>query len=270
VVLIFLKIAATSLTLGSGNSGGIFAPSLFIGAVAGGAFGHYVHILFPDITATEGAYALVGMAALVGGTTHAPITAILIIFEMTSDYRIILPLMIAVVFSTLVARHIYKPSIYTIKLIKRGIFLKGGRDTAVLQASKVSEIMSQEYETIAADTPMAKILEKVEASRGTSFMVVDRGGKFVGVLSFLDLLGVLNQHTLDYLVIAKDIASTDYPKLYPDENLEQARKKMAVKDYKLLPVVNENDPSILLGVVEREQLVQYYNKKLLDTFREEY
>jgi CIC family chloride channel protein len=267
LILIFLKIVATSLTLGSGNSGGIFAPSLFIGAVTGGTFGYVIHYLLPGVTATEGAYALVGMAALVAGTTHAPITAILIIFEMTSDYRIILPLMVAVVFSTLVARHIYEPSIYTIKLIKRGIFIKGGKDTAVLKSSRVSEVMDREFETIPADMPMARILEKVEASKGTTFIVTDRRGKFIGILSFQDLLSILTQETLNYLIIAKDIATTDYAAVYPEDDLETAYKRLAVKDSKLLPVVNKEDPSIILGVLRREDLVAYYNRKLIESFK---
>ncbi|MEW5922395.1 MAG: chloride channel protein [Candidatus Zixiibacteriota bacterium] len=268
LVLIFLKILATSLTLGSGNSGGIFAPSLFIGAVAGGTFGYVAHALFPAITATEGAYALVGMAALVAGTTHAPITAILIIFEMTSDYRIILPLMVAVVFSTLVARRLFEPSIYTIKLIKRGIFLKGGKDTAVLKASNVEEIMDREFETIPAAMPLAKIVEKVEASKGTTFIVTDRLGKFVGILSFQDLLGILTQHTLDFLVIAKDIATVDNVTVSPDDDLDTALKRLNLKDSKMLPVVNRSDPSIILGVLRREDLIQFYNKKLIETFKQ--
>ena len=267
LVLIFLKIIATNLTLGSGNSGGIFAPSLFIGAVDGGTFGYFAHALFPAVTATEGAYALVGMAALVAGTTHAPITAILIIFEMTSDYRIILPLMVAVVFSTLVARRIFEPSIYTIKLIKRGIFLKGGKDTAVLKANRVEDIMDQEFEALPAAMPLAKIMEKVEASKGTTFMVVDRLGKFVGILSFQDMLGILTQHTLDYLVIAKDIATTDFVTVYPDDDLETALGRLNLKGFKMLPVVNRNDPSIILGVLRREDLIQHYNKKLIETFK---
>ncbi|UCD93663.1 MAG: chloride channel protein [Candidatus Zixiibacteriota bacterium] len=267
LMLIFLKIAATSLTLGSGNSGGIFAPSLFIGAVTGGTFGYVIHYLLPEITATEGAYALVGMAALVAGTTHAPITAILIIFEMTSDYRIILPLMVAVVFSTLVARHIYEPSIYTIKLIKRGIFIKGGKDTTVLKSYRVSEVMDREFETIPADMPMARILEKIEASRGMTFIVTDRTGKFIGILSFQDLLSILTQESLNYLIIAKDIATTDYVAVYPDDDLETASKRLAVKDSKLLPVVNKEDPSIILGVLRREDLVRYYNRKLIESFK---
>jgi CIC family chloride channel protein len=99
--LIFVKIIATSVTLGSGGSGGIFAPSLFVGAMTGGFFGWMVNMAFPGITASPAAYALVGMGAVVAGATHAPITAILIIFEMTGDYKIILPMMITCILSTI-------------------------------------------------------------------------------------------------------------------------------------------------------------------------
>lgn len=267
LILIFAKILATSLTLGSGNSGGIFAPSLFIGAVTGGTFGYLVHSLFPAITATEGAYALVGMAALVAGTTHAPITALLIIFEMTSDYRIILPLMVAVVFSTLVARRLFEPSIYTIKLIKRGIFLKGGKDAAILQAVRVSEVMNRDFATLPSDTPLAKIVEKIDASRETDFIVKDRQDRFVGTLSLQQILGIMTQHTLDYLIIAKDIAVTDNIHTYPDDDLETALKKFALTDTHFLPVVNRNDPTLILGVLRRENLIKFYNKKLIESYR---
>ncbi len=270
LVLIFLKIIATSLTLGSGNSGGIFAPSLFIGAVTGGTFGFAIHYLFPGITATPGAYALVGMAALVGGTTHAPITAILIIFEMTSDYRIILPLMVAVVFSTLVARRLFDPSIYTIKLIKKGIFLKAGKDTAILRAHRVSDVMDKNYKAIPSNMLLAKIMEKVEASKETFFPVVDREGSFLGTLNFQDFFGVLTQHTLDDLVIAQDIVYTDVVTVNPEDDLEAAQKKFAVQGASVLPVVNKNDPGIILGVLRRGDLIQYYNTKLIESLREPY
>ncbi|MCF8084688.1 MAG: chloride channel protein, partial [Deltaproteobacteria bacterium] len=111
--LIFIKIAATSITLGTGGSGGIFAPSLFIGAMAGGFFGWVVNLLFPAMTASPAAYAMVGMGAVVAGTTHAPITAILILFEMTGNYKIILPMMITCIISTVIASSLKTGSIYT-------------------------------------------------------------------------------------------------------------------------------------------------------------
>ena len=121
VVLIFAKILATSLTLGSGSSGGVFAPALFIGAVVGGAYGSIVHAAFPAVTATSGAYATVGMAVVFAAAARAPITAIVILFEMTLDYKIMLPLMLATVVGTVVAAKIEPESIYTLKLVRRGI-----------------------------------------------------------------------------------------------------------------------------------------------------
>jgi CIC family chloride channel protein len=158
VILIFMKMVATSLTLGSGSSGGIFAPSLFMGAVFGGAFGTFVYGLFPKVTAAPGAYALVGMAGMVAGTTHAPITALLIIFEMTSDYRVILPLMVTVVFSALVAGRLFEHSIYTVKLIKRGIDIRGGRDINVLRAHTVAEIMDKKSGYLPCNRALARII----------------------------------------------------------------------------------------------------------------
>jgi len=187
VVLIFLKVLATSLTLGSGNSGGIFAPSLFMGAMGGGAFGVMVNYFFPEITATPGAYALVGMAAMVAGTTHAPITAIFIIYEMTLDYRIILPLMVTVVFSTLVARHLFPHSIYTVKLFKRGIDLRGGKDINVLRSHTVAEVMSTRFETLLTSSTLAEIFNKITHSKETYFVVTDTHDHLKGIISFQDL-----------------------------------------------------------------------------------
>lgn len=268
LILVFLKIAATSLTLGSGNSGGIFAPSLFMGAMAGGAFGILANLVFPDITATPGAYALVGMAAVVGGTTHAPITAILIIFEMTNDYRIILPLMVAVAFSTLVARHLFQYSIYTIKLASRGIFLKGGKDLAVLKSIRTYEVMDRNYETIRPWTHLKDIVHKIETSRESYFMMVDDDNSLKGIISFQDLRGVLTKSGLHDLIIAEDIAHTDMVTITPNDDLETVRNKFAVQDMQLLPVVEPMSDNRIIGVLRYDDMMTIYNKRLIETLRE--
>jgi len=268
IILIFLKIAATSLTLGSGNSGGIFAPSLFMGAMAGGAFGILANIVFPNITATPGAYALVGMAAVVGGTTHAPITAILIIFEMTNDYRIILPLMVAVTFSTLVSRNLFEYSIYTIKLASRGIFLKGGKDLAVLKSIRTYEVMDRNYETIRPWTHLKDIVHKIETSRESYFMMVDDDNSLKGIISFQDLRGVLTTSGLQDLIIAEDIAHTDMVTVTPNDDLESVRNKFALQDMQLLPVVEPMSNNRIIGVVRYSDMMTIYNKRLIETFSE--
>ncbi len=267
VVLIFMKLAATSLTLGSGNSGGIFAPALFMGAVAGGAYGFLMNLLFPEVTATPGAYALVGMAGMVAATTHAPMTALLIIFEMTSDYRIILPLMVTVVFSALVAGRLFKYSIYTSKLAKRGIEISGGKDINVLKSHQVKEIMDVHFETINSSAPLAQIFRTIENSSESYFVVNDSEGHLKGVISFQDIRSILSQHSLDYLVIAQDLVKENTEVLNFDDDLEKAYKLFGLKDLSLIPVVNPYAESKVIGVVRRDELIDYYNKRLIDTLR---
>jgi CIC family chloride channel protein len=268
VVLIGMKLVATSLTLGSGNSGGIFAPSLFMGAVAGGSFGIVVHEWFPSVTATPGAYALVGMAGLVAGATHAPITAILIIFEMTNDYRIILPLMVTVVFAVLVAGRLFPHSIYTIKLFKRGIDIRGGRDINVLKSHTVAEVMDTEFETIPAATTLMDIFHVIERSRESYFIVVDRQDRMKGILSLQDIRKLLTEHSLDYLVIAQDLVQPDTLVLHKSDDLEDAYRLVGQHDFQLVPVVDSNDARKVVGVVRRDQLKDFYNRSLLECLRQ--
>jgi CIC family chloride channel protein len=264
-MLILLKIAATSFTLGSGNSGGIFAPSLFMGAVAGGLYGELVHYLFPSVTASSGAYALVGMAAVVSGTTHAPITALLIIFEMTGDYRIILPLMIVVVLSTLVARKVTSESIYTLKLARRNIKLRAGRDVNIMESIKVSEVVESDYEAIRDITPLRQIFSIMQSSKSSFFPIVDYKGHIVGTLSFQDMRTmILDKPEVDALVIAQDICHPHPPSLYPDDSLDKALQKLALRDLEFLPVVARDESQKLIGILKKSDIIRQYHRKLLD------
>lgn len=168
--LVGLKIIATSITIGSGGSGGIFAPSLFLGANLGGFVGTIVHGLAPTLTASPGAYALVGMGAVASGAMHAPITSILIIFELTNDYRIILPLMIACIVSVLTTTRLRKDSIYTLKLSRRGIDLFQGQEVNVLRSLQVSRVMKTDFEQISADTSLRKLMDLTVSSPHSNFL----------------------------------------------------------------------------------------------------
>jgi CIC family chloride channel protein len=263
-LLIFFKIVATSLTLGSGGSGGIFAPSLFIGAMLGGFFGNVVHTLFPQVAAAPGAYALVGMSAVVAGTTHATLTAMLIIFEMTGDYRIILPLMLASVLSTLLANRLSKESIYTLKLVRKGISLKGGRDVSILTSTFVREVMSRSWETISQSMPMGQLLRLVEESRFSFYPVVNSTGGLEGILSLQDVKRLITKRGLEDLVIVKDVMPGYVQTLIEDETLASALQKFGLQDVEALPVVDKENPRKLVGVLKRSDIVTFYNKKLLE------
>ena len=263
-ILVFMKIVATSLTLGSGGSGGIFAPSLFMGAMLGGFFGTIVHLAFPQVTATPGAYALVGMSAVVAGTTHAPITAMLIIFEMTGDYRIILPLMLSSVLSSLLSHRLSGESIYTMKLARKGISLKAGKDISILGSVFVREVMSHRWESISFSMPLGKLLPFVESSKESIFPVVDYKGDLEGTISFQDIRSLITKRGLDDLVIVKDVVSSNPLTLFPDETLINALQKFGLQDVEALPVVERHNPKKLVGVLKRGDVILYYNRKLIE------
>jgi CIC family chloride channel protein len=187
---------------------------------------------------------------------------------MTSDYRIILPLMVTVVFSALVAGRLFPHSIYTAKLFKRGIDIRGGKDVNVLRSHTVAEVMDPEFETLRASTTLLDIFHIVEKSRESYFIVVDRNDRMKGVLSFQDIRNLLSEHTLDYLVIAQDLVAPDTLVVEESTDLEEAFGLFQKHDFQLLPVVSANDSRKVVGVIRRTDLIDFYNKRLIERLRQ--
>ena len=213
LLLVVFKILSVSITIGSGGSGGIFAPSLFIGAMLGGAIGTVVHSIWPASTAGPGAYALVGMGAVVAAGTHAPITAILIIFELTGDYQIILPLMIGCIIATLLATRLQTASIYTLKLLRRGIDIDKGKDVNVLQSVPVRDAMRAEVVTISPDTQLVRLLSRFIEHPGSTLFVTEDDETLVGIVTADHMRPIMREAaSLETLVIAEDVMSvSDFP-----------------------------------------------------------
>jgi len=264
VALIFAKILATSFTIGSGGSGGIFAPSLFIGAMLGGAFGSLVHHLFPTLTATYGAYSLVGMGALVAGATHGPITAILILFEMTGDYKIILPLMLSCILSSVVASQIKRESIYTLKLIRRGADIRAGKEVNIMKSLLVKDAMTRDVSTVSENMHLNKLLKHTFASKYSSFPVVDNDGLLSGIVTFQDFKEVVFEEGLEDLIVVKDISIPNIITITRNQNLDEALKKIGLKNIEQLPVVDENNPRKIVGILSRRDIFSAYNKALIN------
>ena len=262
-ILIVFKILATSITIGSGGSGGIFAPSLFLGAMAGGFFGTMVHHIFPDITAAPGAYSIVGMGAVVAGTTHGPLSAILILFEMTGDYKIILPLMMACIISSLASGQLLEDSIYTLKLARRGINIKAGKEINILKSISVKNVMNPEVETIPENLTMGRLAQKISKSKYNSFPVVDGEGNLTGVLTFSDYRDAVFDENLHDLVVAKDIATSKVVTVSMDDNLYDAMERITLRDYSILPVVSSYNSSQLQGTLTRRDIISIYNQALI-------
>lgn len=258
--LIFLKPLATSFTLGSGNSGGVFAPALFTGAALGGAFGWVAEYFFPNATAGPGAFAVVGMAAVFAGAARAPFTAILIVFEMTNDYHLIVPLMAAVITSLIVSEKLHRESIYTLKLVRRGIHLQSGRDLDVMETVKVNEVMVTKPITVPVDLPVAKLADEFLQTGRHGFPVVDQDGSLFGVVSLEDYRRAVNGESgLSSELLVKDIATRDVVSVYPDETVGSALRRMAPRDISRLPVVSRDNPRHLVGVVRRNDIVRAYD-----------
>ena len=263
LVLLILKLVATSLTLGSGGSGGTFAPALFMGAMLGVAFGQAVNTLFPGITAPAGAYALVGMAAVLAGAAHAPATSILLLFELTRDYNIILPLMLATVICTVIARTIQPQSSYTIKLARRGIHLQQGRDVDLMEGISISEAMEPNYESVTPDMPVTELAAEFERTHHHGFPVVTKEGVLVGVVTVSDLKRALDEnHNFDQRKV-KDIATVeDTMVAYPDESLATAMLRLGVRGVGRLPVVSRDQPPRFIGMLRRENIIRAYNQAM--------
>jgi CIC family chloride channel protein len=231
--------------------------------MAGGFFGTLVHTLFPSVTASPGAYSIVGMGAVVSATTHGPLSAILILFEMTGKYKIILPLMIACIISSLASRQLFKESIYTLKLARRGINIRAGKEVNVLKSILVKDVMNAKVETMPENFSLGKVAEGLSKSKYNSFPVLDGQGRLTGILSFRDYHGVVFDENLKDLVVAKDVASSDLVTVSVDENLFDALEKITSKDFSILPVVSPDNPTKLEGVLSRRDIIGAYDKAVI-------
>lgn len=266
LILLVLKILAFSLTMGSGGSGGSIVPSLFSGAMLGGAFGTAANMLFPEIPAEPGAYALVGMAAVFAGTARAPLTAILILFEITRDYNMILPLMFACVLSNVMSNALHPESIFTEELRKKGFKIRKGREIDIMVSMLVKDAMVKHVQTVSEDKNVGTLIALMQASRHAGFPVLDSRGKLAGIVTLSDLRSKVEYGELEKKI--GDISSREVEVAYPDETLDVVLKRLAVREIGRLPVVDREDKTKLLGLITRSDVVNSYNKKVVEKVRD--
>jgi CIC family chloride channel protein len=263
--LALAKLAATALTFGAGGVGGVFTPALFIGATLGGACGVALQLALPQSHLAPGAMALVGMAGLVSGATHAPLTAIMMVFEMTGDYGLILPLMLCSVLAYVIARRLHPESIYTEWLVRRGVVLSHGADAVLLAHLPVSDCYNREPTAIPEDADLEGILARTHKSRQTEFPVLTEDGQVVGMVSQESLReAVENQRHLAGVVLAADLAQPQFDRVTPDDTLLTALRRFGARDVDYLPVVRSDDPNRLVGMVSRQDLLATYERALTE------
>lgn len=262
--LVLIKVVATSLTVASGGSGGVFAPSLFMGAMIGGVVGALFNMVFPELTAPYGSYALAGMGAMIAGTMHAPITVILIIFELTGDYMIILPVMTACILSTMISYSLLGgESIYTRKLVRLGINLFQGRDLNVLSGLKVRDVMTREVSTIGEGEPLSILIRRAITHPHSTYIQLDEDGKITGLIPLQKILELMRDENLLDILVAQDVAQMDFPVLSADESLDEVVRRFGGHNLEEVPVTDPAAPGVPIGVVRHNDVMQAYRSAVI-------
>lgn len=254
--LLVFKLLATSLTLGSGGSGGVFAPGLFMGAMLGGLYGYLIHWQWPALSAPSGAYSLVGMAAVFASMAHAPATAVVMLFEMTGDYRIILPLMTACVIGTMVSTRLLPDSIYTLKLSRRGLDIKNEQIPDYLENFVVKDIMTSKLETVDRDEGIVAVARKMRKSGHLGYPVINPDGTLLGVITWGDIAQALRERRTPATV--ETISSKEIIFTWPEESLKDAAHKLGENRIGRLPVLESEHGGRLVGIITRSDIINQY------------
>jgi CIC family chloride channel protein len=261
-----LKILATSFTLGSGGSGGVFAPTFFMGAAFGGSMGLLFEAALPSVVQEPMVFALVGIAALFAGTARAPITCIVMIMEMTGDYIIILPLMIAVSSSYLVSSLIEPDSIDTLKLVRRGVHIRQGSHIGALHTITVSEIMTKQPTTLSPLMKTSDVLEIIDKTHHTKFPVLDDFNNVLGILIAEDLFHEPPEDGHERTV--QELMNPKFLHLAPQCTMDSALKEMIKLDQGHAVIADSKDPRKMLGYITKADVLRAYDLSIIRLQRE--
>ncbi len=262
--LLLLKMVGTSISTGSGGLGGVFTPNLVVGAALGSVFGSLVYTLAPDTGDNRAAFALVGMAGLCSATTHAPIAAVLLVFEMTRDYGLMLPLMLCSIVGSVTSRMLTRDSIYTARLRAKGHTDASGIEELTLHQTFVRELLQKDPALVCDTDPFDLVLEKFTSARRDSVFVVDQHGLLLGHIHIHDVKFYMNDPTLGSLVIAGDL-SRPTPTVTPDESLAQVLPRFDDPELDELAVVDAHATRRLLGRVTRRDVIACLSDEVLRT-----
>ncbi|NTV25090.1 MAG: chloride channel protein [Chlorobiaceae bacterium] len=260
IAVYLLKPVVAAFTVGSGGSGGMFAPSMKMGAMLGGMYGKMVNQLLPGMTAASGAYALVGMGALTAGIMRAPLTVILILFEVTGQYEIVLPIMFAAVTSALVARLSYPYTMETYVLEKENVRVGFGIALTIAGNISVMDVMRKNFIRFSDFTRVETIIESFHNTLESNFYVTTDDGVFVGVIGLEEMSILLREGAVTGL-IAEDIVKKNVTVLYDTSKLDEALKIFEITDHSILPVVSSSNGR-MLGVVRQDDTFSYYRKQM--------
>lgn len=258
LALVVFKILATNISQGGGFIGGIFAPSLFVGVTLGGAFGSIIEKLFPDLNLGHPeAYAIAGMGAVMAGVVRAPITAVILIFELTDDYQLILPIMLTTVICVAIAERFEQDGVYSLSLRRKGVHIRHGRDIDVMQSVTVQEAMISPAPSIAPEANLTQLRDTFRREQSKALCVVE-DGRLLGLVAMSDLQRAYESANASALQV-QDIMTKTMITITPDEPAWTAIQRMGVRDIGSIPVVSENDTEQVIGLLRRHDIMRVYN-----------
>jgi chloride channel protein, CIC family len=263
IILPILKLVATALTAGSGGSGGLFTPTLFMGSALGYTYGAWCHEAFPMTTSTPGAYALVGMGAMVAGTTQVPLSAIMIIFELTGDYQIILPLMVACTGAVVASRLLHRESIYTEPLVERGVRLGGRMEELVMDTIHVRDIMRSSAAPVNELETVGVVMKRMLEEGRKEMFVVGEDGRLSGAITLGDLAESVRNPEAAQALRAKDVMYPNVPVLTENDRLSEAIGRWSQVSRDRLPVVDSLDTRRLVGELSAGDIMALYSQEIL-------
>jgi CIC family chloride channel protein len=261
-LLLAFKLIGTCITLGSGGAGGMFAPALMMGALTGGLLGLGLEWMGLLEHGTPARFALVGMAAMVASVTHAPLTGILIVYELTRHYQIILPLMLAAVIATIVARWLCRDSIYSARLRQAGIRLGSAGELTTLSRLTVHDLILEPPRTIRLRDPAAILIKEAETQGVGDFIVLDDNNEYCGMVTGQDLKAALIFREAIPLLLVSELQRSDLPFVTPDETLDVVLEKFSRADVDALAVLVDGDVARVCGLLTRNCLMTRYQHAL--------
>ena len=265
IALLIAKIIATTISYGGRFGGGFFSPSLFIGAMTGGAFGIIAASIFPEMASTPGLYAIVGMGAVASAVLGAPISTMLIVFEITGDYNLTIAVMIASAVASNVTSFFYERSIFFMQLANRGIWLEGGKATYLLKSAKIADHMSRDFFTVTENEPAEKARELLVTQGGGLLIVTDASGTMLGTVSFNQLPpDIFEDETARPHNVGEHLHTACHTVKATDA-LQIAMSLMDSSGEDILPVLSPNQEGLVVGLISHRHVMREYNRALLES-----
>lgn len=263
--LLATKLIATVIAYGGRFGGGVFSPSLFLGAMAGGAFGLIAAGIFPELASSPGLYAVVGMGAVASAVLGAPISTMLIVFEITGDYNVTIAVMIAAAVASTVTNLFYEKSFFFMQLANRGIRLEGGRATYLLKSAKVADHMSRDFFTLQQTESAEKAREMLVTQGGGMLIITNEAGEMMGTVGFNQLpADIFDDETARGNTIDQYLREISYT-VKSSDPLQIAMNRMDMSGEDILPVVSPTHKNIVVGLIKHRKVIQEYNRALLES-----